>query len=255
MVEPPPSTTFSLREVLASTTTPETPAAVKVGAYLRCSTEEQAKEGYSIDTQRGLIEQFCKVRRWEVLEWFSDEGYSGAADWNKRPGLKGLLVAARAKKIQGVVAVDTDRLAREEYITAAIKKMLRDARVTLSFCRFVVDDSPASKFAQRVKEAADTLERDMIRTRTHENMDRAKSQGRWMGRVPWGHRIHDCGRLDHPVCGQEGKLEVEDPKVDEIKEMAEGGLSVAEMARVAGLPYDTVRVLIRRGVISQQQKG
>jgi site-specific DNA recombinase len=47
---------------------------VAVG-YIRVSTEEQAKDGYSLDNQQSVINKKCSYEEWEVKQIFHDKGY------------------------------------------------------------------------------------------------------------------------------------------------------------------------------------
>ncbi len=69
---------------------------MRVGAYVRVSTEEQAS-GYSLDAQRRAIEGFCAVRGWGAIAWYEDAGRSAYADdLAKRPAFARLLGDAEA---------------------------------------------------------------------------------------------------------------------------------------------------------------
>ena len=51
--------------------------AKKVAIYARVSTEDQAKEGFSLDSQLEKLRSYCKARGWEVAGEYVDDGYSG----------------------------------------------------------------------------------------------------------------------------------------------------------------------------------
>ncbi len=44
---------------------------------MRVSTEEQAREGVSLDNQRKRIEAFCVAKDWTLERIYADEGVSG----------------------------------------------------------------------------------------------------------------------------------------------------------------------------------
>ena len=46
--------------------------------YIRVSTEEQAREGVSLDNQRRRIEAFCVAKDWELTRIYLDEGKTGS---------------------------------------------------------------------------------------------------------------------------------------------------------------------------------
>ena len=56
----------------------------KCGLYLRVSTEDQAREGFSLPEQRERLETFCKFKGYEIVDYYEDAGIS-AKTGNYRP--------------------------------------------------------------------------------------------------------------------------------------------------------------------------
>ncbi|MFK7692893.1 recombinase family protein [Paenibacillus sp. HJGM_3] len=83
---------------------------LRVGIYARVSTEEQAKEGFSISAQRDRNAAFVQSQGWEIHDFYIDEGQS-AKDTN-RPELQRLLGDVAEKKIDIVLVFRLDRLTR-----------------------------------------------------------------------------------------------------------------------------------------------
>ncbi len=79
-----------------------------VGIYVRVSTEEQAKRGYSINDQ--IQECRKKAETDEIIEYI-DEGISG--EFLDRPGLTKLRSDVREGLITKVICLDPDRLSRK----------------------------------------------------------------------------------------------------------------------------------------------
>src|SRR5438093_13543719 len=52
-------------------------AQIRVAIYTRVSTEDQAKEGFSLEAQRERLEAYCLARDWSVAARYTDEGHSG----------------------------------------------------------------------------------------------------------------------------------------------------------------------------------
>ncbi len=50
---------------------------MRAALYVRVSTEDQAREGFSLDAQTKRLEAYCRVRGWTVSDIYRDEGYSG----------------------------------------------------------------------------------------------------------------------------------------------------------------------------------
>ena len=115
----------------------------KAFIYARVSTEEQAQEGKSIETQQKICFRWAKDNEYTVIDTFIDEGKS--ATTLNRPALKELL--ARCQEVDEVVDVilvqDTDRLARNTLNHLTIKSILKKKNIEIvSISQPMLDDSP-----------------------------------------------------------------------------------------------------------------
>ncbi|MBU3912433.1 MAG: recombinase family protein [Candidatus Omnitrophica bacterium] len=70
---------------------------IKVAIYIRVSTEDQAKEGYSLEVQREYLESFAQREVFEVFKVYCDDGISAYS--TRRPALQQLLADAKAKRL------------------------------------------------------------------------------------------------------------------------------------------------------------
>ncbi len=52
-------------------------AAQRVALYTRVSTEDQAKEGFSLDAQSERLHAFCRAQGWTVAQEYVDDGHTG----------------------------------------------------------------------------------------------------------------------------------------------------------------------------------
>ena len=86
----------------------------KCGLYLRVSTEDQAREGFSLPEQRERLETFCKFKGYEIIDYYEDAGIS-AKTGNHRPEFERLKSDIKAKKINTIVALKLDRITRSIY--------------------------------------------------------------------------------------------------------------------------------------------
>ena len=64
--------------------------------YIRVSTEDQAKEGYSLEVQREYLESFAKHEGYGIFKVYCDDGISGYS--TERPALKELLKDAKDRR-------------------------------------------------------------------------------------------------------------------------------------------------------------
>lgn len=70
----------------------------KCGLYMRVSTEDQAREGFSLPEQKERLESFCKFKGYEIIDYYQDAGIS-AKTGNHRPEFERLKDDIKAKKI------------------------------------------------------------------------------------------------------------------------------------------------------------
>ena len=86
----------------------------KCGLYMRVSTEDQAREGFSLPEQKERLKSFCKFKGYEIIDYYEDAGIS-AKTGNHRPEFERLKDDIKAKKINTIVALKLDRITRSIY--------------------------------------------------------------------------------------------------------------------------------------------
>ena len=77
---------------------------LKAALYTRVSTEDQAKEGFSLDAQINRLRSYCEARGWDIYKEFIDDGYSGRAV--KRPAYQGMLNSVQEWDVLLVLKMD-----------------------------------------------------------------------------------------------------------------------------------------------------
>ncbi|MGA1846231.1 recombinase family protein [Deferribacter abyssi] len=83
----------------------------KTAIYIRVSTEEQAKSGYSVEAQKRHLTDYCKRQGFALIDYFIDSGFSGAK--LERPELQRLIKEIEEGYIENVVVWRMDRLSRK----------------------------------------------------------------------------------------------------------------------------------------------
>lgn len=91
------------------------------GIYIRVSTEDQAREGFSSGEQEERLREFCKFKRYEIFKVYKDAGISAKSD--KRPAYQEMLEDIKSKNINVIVAFKLDRLTRSVYDIEKLMKM------------------------------------------------------------------------------------------------------------------------------------
>ncbi len=116
----------------------------------------------------------------EAVE-FEDAGISGAT--SKRPALGALLDAVRRHEVSTVAAVKLDRLARSSRHLCELAETFQAAEVDLVVLDQCVDTrTPAGKLLYQVLGAVAEFERDLIKERTLDGLERARRAGTQLGR-------------------------------------------------------------------------
>ncbi|MDG5787809.1 recombinase family protein [Evansella sp. AB-P1] len=114
---------------------------MKCVIYIRVSTEEQVKEGFSIPAQRERLRAFCQSQGWEIVEEYIEEGKS-AKDL-ERPNLKKLLKDIKRKEIDIVLVYRLDRLTRSVLDLYQLLKTFDKNNVAFKSATEVYDTSTA----------------------------------------------------------------------------------------------------------------
>ena len=84
---------------------------VETGIYVRVSTEEQAKEGYSIRAQEQKLKDYSRIKEWHVYKVYMDDGISGK-DIKGRLAIQELIDDVEKGNINNVLVFKIDRLTR-----------------------------------------------------------------------------------------------------------------------------------------------
>lgn len=86
----------------------------KCGLYMRVSTEDQAREGFSLPEQKERLEAFCKFKGYQIIDYYQDAGIS-AKTGNHRPEFERLKEDIKSKKINTIISLKLDRITRSIY--------------------------------------------------------------------------------------------------------------------------------------------
>ncbi len=158
--------------------------------YCRVSTEEQAKEGVSLDAQEARIRAYCTMAGLTLVAVIRDEGVSGADLLATRAGGAALLRTIGRREAQHVVAVRLDRLFRDAVDCLATVKAWKKAGVSMHFVDLggaALDTSSAmGKFFLNIMAAVAEMERNLIAERVSAAIQHKKAQGHAYGPTPYG---------------------------------------------------------------------
>jgi len=149
-----------------------------VGIYTRVSTA-----GQSGAVQEAELRQIAARAGWNVVEVFSDHGFSGAKSRKDRPALDRLLKDAARRRFDLIACWSVDRLGRSVRDLIDFLQEIRSLEIGLYLHQQGLDSStPAGTAMFQMLGVFAEFERALIRERVLAGLVRARSQGKTLGR-------------------------------------------------------------------------
>ncbi|MCK4437371.1 recombinase family protein [bacterium] len=167
-----------------------------IAIYIRVSTEDQVKEGYSLEVQRECLKSFAKREGFEIFRAYQDDGISGYS--TERPALKELLKDAEQKKFDLVLVYKIDRFSRNLKDLLNLVDKLSSYGVGFKSATepFDTTTSAGKLMFQQLGSFAE-FERNRIAERVFPGMIKGVQQGNWQGArySPYGYRYNKTEKL------------------------------------------------------------
>lgn len=167
----------------------------RVVLYIRVSTQEQAKEGYSIEGQREKLISYCKARGWTIVEVIVDPGFSGAN--LDRPGIQRLI--EHITDYDMVLVYRLDRLSRSQFDTLYLIEsvFLPNGVDFVSLSESFDTSTPFGRAMIGILSVFAQLERETIKERmTMGHIERVKDGKFHGGTPPFGYDYNpETGKL------------------------------------------------------------
>jgi len=158
---------------------------MKAIGYARVSTEEQARDGISLENQKAKIQAYCELNDLELIEIIEDAGKSGK-DLN-REGAQTLLGRIRGHQIGAVVVYKLDRLSRRVKDTLILMDLIERKSVSFHSITEKIDTKSAmGKFFLNIMASMNQWERDTISERTRDALQHKIKKGERAGQIPYG---------------------------------------------------------------------
>lgn len=167
---------------------------MKTAIYVRVSTEEQAKEGYSIKAQLQRLTDFANSQGWNITHEFIDDGYS-AKDL-ERPDMQKMIKCIENNEFDVVLVYRLDRLVRSVMNLHELLTLFDDHKVMFKSATEMFDTTSAmGRFFITLVGAMAQWERENLGERVHMGMKRMVEEGkRAGGSAPFGYDLED-GKL------------------------------------------------------------
>lgn len=179
---------------------------MKVAIYARVSTDRNQ----TVENQLRDLTQVAQHLGWTIVEVFRDEGISGAKGRDQRPGFDRLLKGVARREFDLIAAWSVDRLGRSLQDLVAFLGEINARGVGLYLHQQGLDTTtPAGRAMFQMLGIFSEFERAMIQDRIRAGLNRARAEGRRLGRpktsdaiiarirreLDAGHGIHKTAKL------------------------------------------------------------
>lgn len=172
---------------------------MKVAIYVRVSTEEQAKEGYSIDAQKKRLTDFSNSQGWDIYDIFVDDGFS--AKNLERPAIQRMIRDLKTKQFDVVLVYKLDRLVRSVMDLHELLILLDKYDVKFKSATEMFDTTSAmGRFFITLVGAMAQWERENLAERVKMGMEQKLYKGERNGAVaPFGYDLVDSELVINPI--------------------------------------------------------
>lgn len=161
------------------------------GLYIRVSTEDQAREGFSLPEQEKRLRAMCEYKNYEVYDVYEERGIS-AKTGNYRPEFERLLQNVRDKKVNTIVVLKLDRLTRSVSDWEKILTFLEENDAYLDCANDEINTTNANgKMISRILTSVSQQEIERTSERTKIGLAGAIKVGHIPHQAPLGYKHED----------------------------------------------------------------
>ena len=169
------------------------------GLYIRVSTEDQAREGFSLPEQEKRLRAMCEYKGYEIYKLYKDAGIS-AKTGNLRPAFEELLQDIRDKKCNTIVVLKLDRLTRSVFDLEGIMRFLEENDAYLDCANEEINTTNSSgKLVARMLTTVSQNEIERTSERTKFGLAGAIKDGHIPARAPLGYKHENKKLVPDPL--------------------------------------------------------
>jgi len=162
----------------------------KAAIYTRVSTEDQAKEGFSLDAQLDKLRSYCKARDWEIGGEYIDDGYSGRNI--KRPAYSRMMKELDNWDLLLVIKMDRIHRNSKNFMTM-MEYLKQEEKEFVSMSESLDTSTAMGRFVMDIIQRIAQLESEQIGERVYIGMEqKARTAGGMLGfNIPYGYSYSD----------------------------------------------------------------
>ncbi len=195
---------------------------VRVAIYTRVSTEDQAKEGFSLDAQLDKLRSYCKARDWVMGGEYIDDGHSGRTI--KRPAY--IRMMDEMDKWDTLLVIKMDRIHRNsKNFMLMMEHLKKEEKEFVSMTESLDTSTAMGRFVMDIIQRIAQLESEQIGERVYVGMEqKARTNGGVLGfNIPYGYDYVD------------GKLLVNEDEAKQVKNIFQMYLNELSMKKIADI--------------------
>ena len=227
---------------------------MKVAAYIRVSTVEQAAHGLSLAAQEHLLRTYAEAHDMTIVELYADEGVSAAKSLEKRAAILRLLKDAEAGRFERVIFKDITRWSRNASQYYKVQDRLDKSGVSWIAVEqpYLETVTPTGRFQVGVMLGVSQLEADQTGQRIKFVQDAEVARGNY----PFPPHCASAGYTTVKVDGVNKLVVGED--ADLVRQMFAAFLrcgSLSEIGRMFGKPTISVSRIIQNRIYIGEFRG
>lgn len=221
-----------------------------VAVYTRVSTEDQARMGFSLESQLEKLKAYCFSRDWNIFKIYVDDGYSGRNI--NRPKYQEMF--EEIDNWDAIVVIKMDRIHRN---SMNFMKMMADLQSLdknfVSMTESFDSSNAMGRFFMDMSQRIAQLESEQIGERTFSGMfQKAKNlNSGWMGHgIPFGYKGEREVTDEKYPSGKRKTKTILKENPDEIRLVKRGfklaveGKSITEISKILNLKWSKVHYFL-----------
>lgn len=206
----------------------------KVAIYIRVSTEDQAKEGFSLPAQEKKLRAYCQSREpeWKIHDIYIDDGYTGRN--TKRPAYQQMF--QDIDHWDGILCLKMDRMHRNQKNFIEMMNLLKKNDKEFISSQESFDTSTAmGRFVMNIIQGIAQLESEQNAERvTMAMIEKALNSDKSYtgGRPPFGYQYNNGRVMDVPD---------EQEIIKNVFKLYSEGHTMQEISNKIGRPWSQIR--------------
>jgi len=169
----------------------------KAVIYKRVSDPGQVG-GLSLDVQEELCVKWARENGYQIVGIYEDGGKSGTKTVG-RGGLEDTIIQCQEEKVDALLTIDTDRIAREEYDHFYIKRELAKGGTRyIAINQPMIDDSPEGKLLDGMMASINAFYSRLLGRKVKKSLEKKCEMGDFPGWAPIGYINVNKGSEEKP---------------------------------------------------------